>query len=267
MFDVVALPAFSDNYLWLLFSATHAVVVDPGDAEVVERALAQRSLALAGILLTHHHDDHSGGAAALAAAHGCAVYGPQRPDLPVVTHPVRDGDRLELLGTSFIVLALPGHTRDHLGYWCEPAQAVFCGDTLFASGCGRLFEGTPAQMHASLQRLAALPPATRVYCAHEYTVANLRFAKTLAPDDAAIEAALGAALAARAAGRPTVPTTVAQELRENPFLRCGEPVFAHCAERLVLDPPIAQRVQAQPAATGEAGVFAVLRAAKDLFRT
>ena len=203
MFDVVALPAFSDNYLWLLFSATHAVVVDPGDAEVVERALAQRSLALAGILLTHHHDDHSGGAAALAAAHGCAVYGPQRPDLPVVTHPVRDGDRLELLGTSFIVLALPGHTRDHLGYWCEPAQAVFCGDTLFASGCGRLFEGTPAQMHASLQRLAALPPATRVYCAHEYTVANLRFAKSLAPDDAAIEAALGAALAARAASRPT----------------------------------------------------------------
>lgn len=267
MFDVVALPAFSDNYLWLLFSATHAVVVDPGDAEIVERALAQRALALGGILLTHHHDDHSGGAAALAAAHGCAVYGPARPDLPVVTHPVHEGDRIELLDASFAVMTLPGHTRDHLGYWCAQAQAVFCGDTLFASGCGRLFEGTPAQMYASLQRLAALPPATRVYCAHEYTVANLRFAKALAPDDAAIDAALAAALATRAAGRPTVPTTVAQERHENPFLRCGEPMLTRCAERLLQDPQIAQRVRTQPPATGEAGVFAVLRAAKDLFRT
>ena len=201
MFDVVALPAFSDNYLWLLFSATHAVVVDPGDAEVVERALAQRSLALAGILLTHHHDDHSGGAAALAAAHGCAVYGPQRPDLPVVTHPVRDGDCLELLGTTFIVLALPGHTRDHLGYWCEPAQAVFCGDTLFASGCGRLFEGTPAQMHASLQSLAALPSATRVCCAHEYTLSNLRFAHEVDPGNAALAAYTTWCEAERVAGQ------------------------------------------------------------------
>lgn len=267
MFDVVALPAFSDNYLWLLFSATHAVVVDPGDADVVERALASRSLALAGILLTHHHDDHSGGAAALAAAHGCAVYGPQRPDLPVVTHPVREGDRLEVLGAEFSVLTLPGHTRDHLGYWCAEAETLFCGDTLFAGGCGRLFEGTPAQMHASLQRLAALPGATRVYCAHEYTVANLRFAKSLAPEDAAIGAALDAALATRAAGRPTVPSTIAQELGQNPFLRCDEPLFAHCAENLLHDPKIAERVAGLPVATGAARVFTVLRAAKDLFRT
>jgi len=267
MFDVVALPAFSDNYLWLLFSATHAVVVDPGDAEVVERALAQRSLALGGILLTHHHDDHSGGAAALAAAHGCAVYGPQRPDLPVVTHPAGEGDRIDLLGASFSVLSLPGHTRDHLGYWCAEAEAVFCGDTLFASGCGRLFEGTPAQMHASLQRLAALPPATRVYCAHEYTVANLRFAQTLAPEDAAIGAALQAAESTRAAGRPTVPTTVAQELRQNPYLRCDEPLFAHCAERLMRDQQIAARVAGLPNVAGAARVFTVLRAAKDLFRS
>lgn len=266
MFEVVALPAFSDNYLWLLFSAAHAVVVDPGDAQVVERALAERALTLDGILLTHHHDDHSGGAAALARLHGCPVFGPRRPDLPVVTHPVTEGDRVALLGTVFQVMLVPGHTRDHLAYHCAEAGRVFCGDTLFAGGCGRLFEGSPAQMHASLSRLADLPATTRAHGAHEYTVANLRFAQTLAPEDAGIASALASAIAERAAGRPTLPTTIAHERASNPFLRCAEDLFAARAHALLGDREIAAALAAWPAYTGATRVFAVLRAAKDRFR-
>ncbi len=266
MFDVVGLPAFSDNYLWLLFSNTHAVVVDPGDAQVVERALAARSLALAGILLTHHHDDHTGGVAALVAAHPCPVYGPARESIAGVTHGLIDGARIEVLDAWFEVIEVPGHTRGHLAYWCRDAQAVFCGDTLFAGGCGRLFEGTPAQMHASLLRLAALPASTRVYCAHEYTASNLRFARHLMPDDEAIRTRYEAVLALRSADRPTVPTTIDIERATNPFLRCDEPAFAACAHALIQDPAIDARVASWPAASGSAAVFAALRAAKDLYR-
>lgn len=263
MFEVVALPAFSDNYLWLLFSDGRAVVVDPGDARVVERALTERALALDGILLTHHHADHTGGVAALAAAHACPVYGPAREDIAGVTRAVADADRLAVLGAWFEVIEVPGHTRGHIAYWCEPARSVFCGDTLFAGGCGRLFEGSPQQMWESLNRLAALPGDTRVYCAHEYTRANLRFARHVEPDNPALERRSLAVDALRAAGLPTVPSTVAEERATNPFLRCTEPGIVRRAATLGAAPRVARRVAAWPGMTGPARILAILRAAKD----
>ncbi|TSE18459.1 Hydroxyacylglutathione hydrolase [Tepidimonas alkaliphilus] len=225
---VEPLPALADNYIWLLHDGARAWVVDPGDAAVVQQALSERGLALEGILITHHHGDHTGGAAALQAASGCRVVGPRRERLPVETEPVDDGDALELLGRRWRVLAVPGHTAGHVAYVNEPAaddarRWLFCGDTLFAAGCGRLFEGTPAQMLASLDRLAALPHDTQVCCAHEYTLANLRFAAAVEPDNPHLAAVRAEAEARRARGEPTLPSTMARERAVNPFLRTREP--------------------------------------------
>jgi hydroxyacylglutathione hydrolase len=225
------IPAFQDNYLWLLSDGRQAAVVDPGDAEPVERALATRALALAAILVTHHHGDHVGGVAQLAAAHRAHVFGPAGERIPCRDTALRDGDRIEVLGTRFDVIDVPGHTRGHIAYYAPALQAVFCGDTLFAGGCGRLFEGTPEQMVGSLAKLAALPAATRVYCAHEYTLANLRFALAVEPDNATLAERRRRCEAQRARDEPTVPSTIADELATNPFLRCGEPAIRHAAER------------------------------------
>ncbi|MFN7887233.1 MAG: hydroxyacylglutathione hydrolase, partial [Betaproteobacteria bacterium] len=179
------IPAFADNYIWLLTQGKRAAVVDPGDPAPVLDALRARHLQLAAILVTHHHGDHVGGVSALAAP-GVPVYGPAGEDIPCRTHALVEGDAIDVLGTRFTVLDVPGHTRGHIAYYAAELDALFCGDTLFAAGCGRLFEGTPAQMLASLTKLAALPPATRVYCAHEYTLANLHFARAVEPDYAAL---------------------------------------------------------------------------------
>ena len=252
---VVAVPAFSDNYFWLIVRAGRALVVDPGDAAPVEQALRTHGLQLDAILVTHHHNDHVGGVAALAQAHGVIVHGPATETIPAIAVRHRGGDRVDLLGFSFEVFDVPGHTRGHIAYYAREQDWLFCGDTLFAGGCGRLFEGTPEQMVASLAQLAALPGATRVYCAHEYTLANLRFARAVEPGNAALVAREKHCAEQRARGEPTVPSTIADELATNPFLRCDEP---------------AVRAAAQAHEPGSAGslvsTFAAIRAWKNGFR-
>ena len=222
---LIAIPAFSDNYLWLLHDTRQAIVVDPGQAEPVLECLREHRLALQTILVTHHHADHVGGVAQLHSATGARVVGPAKEAIPEPVQRLRHGDTVEALGLDFRVLEVPGHTAGHIAYYAEcPGEAplLFCGDTLFSGGCGRLFEGTPAQMLASLGALAALPGETRVCCAHEYTLTNLRFARAVEPDNAALAAHQAACEQLRARGLPTLPSTIAVERAINPFLRSRE---------------------------------------------
>lgn len=229
---ITPLPAFSDNYLWLLSRDGQAAIVDPGDPAPVQRALEERHLKLAAILVTHHHGDHVGGVMDLRAT-GATVYGPRNEDIDGVDVHLGGGDRVEVLGTPFTVLDVPGHTAGHIAYFTDALDppAVFCGDTLFACGCGRLFEGTPPQMLESLDRLAALPAATRVYCAHEYTLANIRFALAVEPGNEALQQRARDAAALRERGTPTVPSTIGLELATNPFMRCDVPAIRDAAAR------------------------------------
>lgn len=236
MISVFPLSAFRDNYIWVLSRDDGtAIVVDPGDAAVVEDYLRDSGSTLAAILLTHHHADHTGGVEALLRRHPVPVYGPHEARMPMVSHPLADGEVLALPGLELEVLAVPGHTREHIALYCarpDTADArplVFCGDTLFAAGCGRMFEGTPPQMHASLARLAALPGETLVYCTHEYTLSNLAFARHLLPADAALAERTRQASARREQGLPTLPSSIAVERDTNPFLRCHDPVVQEAA--------------------------------------
>lgn len=224
MLEIHTIPAFSDNYFWLVHAegARGAWIVDPGDPEPVERALAARGLELAGIVVTHHHSDHTGGVSQLAERHGAEVLGPVSERVPQVTRALRDGDAVEIAGARFEVIEVPGHTLDHIAYHSAAEGVLFCGDTLFAGGCGRVFEGTAAQMQNSLARLAALPGDTRIYCAHEYTLANLAFARLVEPDNVSLAEREREAKALRAADTPTVPSTIALERATNPFLRWSE---------------------------------------------
>lgn len=225
MLDIQPIEAFSDNYIWLLADADSgtAFVVDPGDAAPVVARLEELGLALAGVLVTHHHFDHVGGLAALRERYEPLVYGPDNPAIEGIDRVLRQGDSIEVFGLPFTVLEVPGHTLDHIAYFHDGDNPLlFCGDTLFAGGCGRVFEGNPPMMLQSLESLAALPAATRVYCAHEYTLANLAFARAVEPDNDALAARVSAAEATRARGEPTVPSDIGLELATNPFLRCGE---------------------------------------------
>ncbi|HKX95299.1 MAG TPA: hydroxyacylglutathione hydrolase [Methylibium sp.] len=222
--NLVALPAFADNYIWMLHDGQRAVVVDPGDAAPVVQALDERALKLVGIVVTHHHGDHVGGVDALRARLDGPVWGPASERIPMPFEALHDGDAVDLLGTRFGVIDVPGHTAGHIAYFGHPAgQAplLFCGDTLFSAGCGRLFEGTAAQMHASLARLASLPGDTRVCCAHEYTLSNLRFARAVEPGNAELAAYAQRCATLREQGLPTLPSRLATELDVNPFLRVG----------------------------------------------
>ncbi len=234
MLQIHPLPAFEDNYIWVLHpqGLDTCVVVDPGDEDPVIDYLRNRGLALSAILITHGHGDHTGGVRGLKQQWPEAVvYGPSGERIPVVERQLGEGDELALagLGRGFRVMDVPGHTSGHLAYRLD--EALFCGDTLFAGGCGRVFSGTHDQLSDSLRRIAALPPETLVYCAHEYTLANLGFALWVEPDNAAIEARREAEQAKRLQGKPTVPSSLALELETNPFLRTGEPAVIAAAEK------------------------------------
>jgi hydroxyacylglutathione hydrolase len=253
-FDIEPIAAFNDNYLWLLARGGQAAVVDPGDAAPVLQRLQQRRLQLTSILVTHHHGDHVGGVAELARVTGARVFGPRGEAIPARDVGLGGGDRIDVLGTDVEVLDVPGHTRGHIAYYMPSRRLLFCGDTLFAAGCGRLFEGTAEQMTASLGRLAALPSDTRVYCAHEYTLSNLRFALAVEPDSEPLQERQRACLALRDRGLPTVPSTIGAELATNPFLRCDVPAVRRAAERRATAP-----------LQDTAAVFAVLRQWKNVF--
>ncbi|HEY1092340.1 MAG TPA: hydroxyacylglutathione hydrolase, partial [Burkholderiaceae bacterium] len=211
--NLVALPAFTDNYIWMLHDGVDALVVDPGEAGPVLQALSAASLRLAGILVTHHHGDHVGGLPELRPHLQGPVHGPANEQISGIDQRHREGDRFTLMGLQFEVIEVPGHTLDHIAFVLRDpgdgaAPILFCGDTLFSAGCGRLFEGTPAQMHASLARLAELPGETRVCCAHEYTLSNLKFARSVEPaNDALLRHELWCR-AQRDRALPTLPSSV-----------------------------------------------------------
>jgi hydroxyacylglutathione hydrolase len=230
---VLTVPAFKDNYLWLIHDGVNAAAVDPGDGEPILEALAANGLTLTAILLTHHHADHIGGVPRLLQHAQVPVFGPRNDGIAAVTHPLGEGDRIKVPGLDLelAVLDVPGHTLGHIAYVREDGDAgldshwLFCGDTLFGAGCGRLFEGTPAQMAASLAKLARLPDDTLVYCAHEYTLSNLRFAEAVEPGNRALQMRIAADSKKRGTNLPTIPSTIAIEKATNPFVRAGEPAI------------------------------------------
>jgi hydroxyacylglutathione hydrolase len=250
--------AFTDNYIWLIESPARpdrVVAVDPGEAGPVVAELRRSGASLAAILLTHHHADHIGGVEGLLELGPVPVIGPDDSRIPIETRVVRDGDICELpdLGLSFQTLAVPGHTLSHLAFLGH--GAVFCGDTLFSAGCGRMFEGTPKQMNASLNRLRGLPADTRMFCGHEYTAANLRFALTVDPGNRSALDYRDSVERLRAAGSPSLPSLLSLEIRVNPFLRCDTPVVRAAVE-----------AHAHRSLPDAAEVFGELRAWKDNFR-
>jgi hydroxyacylglutathione hydrolase len=254
---LIPIPAFADNYLWLLHDGQQALVVDPGDAGPVLAVLKALGLQLASILVTHHHADHTGGVHELRSASGAQVYGPATERIPEPFTPLVGGDRLQALGIEFEVLEVPGHTAGHIAFYASGVNGkplLFCGDTLFSGGCGRLFEGTPAQMLASLDKLAALPTDTVVCCAHEYTLANLRFAMAVEPGNHALASYDAQCTTRRENGQPTLPTSIGMELQINPFLRSRQTSVMTAARRF------------DPAAHDDATDFAAIRQWKNQFK-
>lgn len=259
MIQIHALHAFNDNYIWLLqdLSTQRCAVVDPGDAQPVLDWLEHNpGWQLSDILITHHHNDHVGGVVRLKQATGARVLGPATENIPARDVALTDNDRVSVLGQDFVVHAVPGHTLGHIAFYHHDTTSpvLFSGDTLFAAGCGRLFEGRPQQMHESLSRLAALPDSTLIYCAHEYTLSNLRFAQAVEPDNRDIAERLAQVSQWRSENRISLPSNLALERRTNPFLRVGETSVKEKAdERNGLDN------------RGPSAVFAALRAWKDKF--
>ena len=266
MLEIVPIPAFANNYIWALLRDDHCVVVDPGDAAPVFAFLAARDLTLDAILITHHHADHVGGVAALTARWPVSVYGPAAESITGVTNALRENDQVALpnfVDEPFRVLEVPGHTSGHIAYMS--GDILFCGDTLFAAGCGRLFEGTALQLHSSLMRLAALPDTTRVFCTHEYTLSNLRFAVAVDGDnDALIERSI-VEQERRSRAVPTLPSSIALERATNPFLRCADPALMQSARNHVSS--VNSQAHTQPSDFSDpANVFAVLRQWKNDYR-
>ncbi|MDB5760064.1 MAG: gloB [Burkholderia sp.] len=255
--SVLAVPAFADNYLWLVHDGVHAAVVDPGDAAPIIAALDAHKLSLVAILLTHHHADHVGGVPSLLQRFKVPVFGPRSEAIEGITNALGEGDQANIpeLGLRLSVLDVPGHTSGHIAYVAPEQGWLFCGDTLFAGGCGRLFEGTPAQMVQSLAKLTSLPDQTAVYCAHEYTLSNLKFAREVEPENMALLARIGSEQKKREQNQATVPTFISLEKSTNPFLRYTEPAIL---DRLTSVGRLAKR-EAIPA-------FAALREWKNAYR-
>jgi hydroxyacylglutathione hydrolase len=256
--SVLIVPTFRDNYVWLIHNGITAVAVDPGEFAPVMAALNKHQLSLAAIVLTHRHDDHIGGVPGLLEKFTVPVFGPrkEKEHIPTLTHPVSEGDSVTIpaLALRLKVLDTPGHTIGHIAYVAEAQRWLFCGDTLFAGGCGRLFEGTPQQMTESLAKFLVLPDNTLVYCAHEYTLSNLQFALAVEPDNSALIARMQDDKAKRDKGLATVPSTMAMEKATNPFLRYSE---ANIIENLISKGHLTQR---EPV-----GSFAAIREWKNNF--
>ncbi len=254
MFEVHTIPAFNDNYIWLIgqTDSPFVAVIDPGDPEPVIEALRLHGKQLNAILITHHHSDHIGGIRTLLERSPVPVYGPAGEDIPALSHPLREGDTvtLEHHGLELHVIDTPGHTSGHICYLLE--NSLFCGDTLFAGGCGRLFEGSPEQMHHSLSKISALPADTQIYCAHEYTEDNLKFARIVEPNNPDILARQQQVQSQRQQDLATVPSTLSVELKTNPFLRSSQAVVREAAERFAGHP-----------LNSEVAVFATVRHWKD----
>ncbi|MFV0477728.1 MAG: hydroxyacylglutathione hydrolase [Parahaliea sp.] len=262
MLSISPLPAFNDNYIWLLHDGTHAVVVDPGDAAPVQAALAAQVLQLIGIVITHHHPDHTGGLAQLLAQWSVPVFGPDNEAIAGISQALRDGDSIELLGHRCDAIAVPGHTLDHMAFFIpsvdEQPPLLFSGDTLFAGGCGRVFEGTHEQMYQALMRLAALPPQTRIFCAHEYTQANLAFARAVEPDNTELAMREQEIIARRGRQEVTLPSMLSLELQTNPFLRCNSAALQKALQQQ-------GRLATDPEQRSAESIFATLRTWKDNF--
>ena len=283
MLTLIPIPAFTDNYLWLLHDGQRALVVDPGDAAPVQRVLQDNGLQLSAILVTHHHADHTGGVDTLRNETGAQVFGPASESIPEPYTPLHEGDSINAVGLDFQIIEVPGHTSGHIAYYsartlftlCNtlPPEGVglarggpalqpninakpllFCGDTLFSGGCGRLFEGTPAQMLASLDKLAALPGDTVVCCTHEYTLSNLRFALAVDPDNLTLATYHAHCEKLRELHQPTLPSSIAQELLINPFLRTRQPALISSAQHF------------DAAAYDDVSIFAAIRQWKNQFK-
>jgi hydroxyacylglutathione hydrolase len=258
MAEIIPIPAFADNYIWFLRDGDVGAIVDPGDAAPVIAYMDRTGVAPCAVLATHHHGDHVGGIPALLARGQVPVFGPSREKIPGRTQAVSGGDRIVVpgIGTTFDVIDVPGHTAGHIAYFGEfdGTPVLFCGDTLFTGGCGRLFEGTPEQMWASLSALAALPSETRVYCGHEYTLANLRFALAVEPGSAELDARNRRDQTKRDRGEPTVPSTIGEERATNPFLRAHLPAVRAAAA-----------AHAGRALADDVASFAALREWKNVF--
>ena len=259
MLQIYPIPAFEDNYFWLIrpdSQSAAAYIVDPGAAAPVQQALNNYGLELHGILITHHHHDHIDGATELAELFNVPIYGPSSARIPQITHIVAEGDELKLHSLTAKILATPGHTLDHIAYYFEPADSpplLFSGDTIFAAGCGRLFDGTAPLLFNSLQRIAALPDTTLIYAAHEYTLANIRFALSVEPGNTELIERQTREEQTRQQELPTLPTSLQVEKRTNPFLRCH------------LNQLHAQVEEAEQKVLTDGEVFASLRRAKDQF--
>lgn len=255
--NLIPLPAFSDNYIWLLHHQGRALVVDPGDGQPVLDALSHYGLVLDLILVTHHHPDHVGGVPALVAATQAKVYGPAHEKMPLPVMPMRQGSSFTWQNLTFQVMDVPGHTAGHIAFWTDPDSTdpiLFCGDTLFSAGCGRLFEGTAAQMLASMDLLSRLPGSTQVCCAHEYTLSNLRFARCVEPDNQALAQYEIDCQALRSQGLATLPARLELELQINPFLRSRNATVRSSVQNYM------------PTSQDDAAIFAALRQWKNDFK-
>jgi len=224
MFDIFPIRAFSDNYIWALIKDEEVTVVDPGDSEPVITLLQEKNLTLSNVIITHHHFDHTGGIKKLSEIYDCNIYGPSGGHIQGINKPIEDNQEFVISNTIFKALATPGHTLDHLSYFVnqENEPVLLCGDTLFSGGCGRLFEGTPLQMYKSLSRFAKLPKETKVYCTHEYTESNLRFALAVEPNNTDIKERFSEVVQLRSQDKETLPSTIEEELKVNPFMRCNK---------------------------------------------